>query len=61
MHLAECCRCRIELWIVQSQANNFRQKAAIDQSTADSAAGASILGGIQGAATYGTKTMLSIS
>lgn len=50
-----------EAWGYQVKESEFRQKAALDESAALNAAGASILGGITGAATYGTKTMLALS
>lgn len=50
-----------EAWGYQAKGAQFRQKAAIDESEGLNAAGQSILGGVMGAATYGTKTMLSIS
>lgn len=50
-----------EAWGYRTKATQFRQRATLDETQSENAAGASILGGIQGAATYGRQTMLNLS
>lgn len=50
-----------EAWGYRTKGSQYRQQAALDEAQGHNAAGASILGGITGAATYGTKSMLAIS